>query len=99
MTFEEIDAAKEDSVLYYKLLVKTRMEYVGRVLNKDTAFEYKSLSERLEQKAKENFVNIINGLHNEETARSGSRSIQSLARKNCITWLFHQTGPFIHPVL
>ncbi len=41
------------------------MDYVERVLNKDTAFEFKALTERLEKKARENFVNTINGLHNE----------------------------------
>jgi hypothetical protein len=65
MTFEEIDLAKDDSVLYYKLLVKTQMDYFARALNKDTAFEFKALAARLEKKAKEEFVNKINGLHNE----------------------------------
>lgn len=63
MTMEEVDAAKDDSVSYYKLMVKTMIEYTGRALDKDTAFEFKGLRERLEKKAKENFVNIINGLH------------------------------------
>ncbi len=63
MTFEEIDAAKDDSVLYYKLMVKTMIEYTGRAINKDTAFEFKGLRERMERKAREGFVNVINGLH------------------------------------
>ena len=63
MTFAQIDSVKNDSLLYYKLLVKTQMDYVERALNKDTAFEFKALTSRLEQKATENFVNIINGLH------------------------------------
>lgn len=78
MTFEEIDAAKDDSVMYYKLMVKTMLEYTGRVINKDTAFEFAGLRERLERKAKENFVNIINGLHNENT-EFRFRSIQPLS--------------------
>ncbi len=78
MTFEEVDAAKDDSLLYYKLLVKTQLEYVGRALNKDTAFEYMALRERVERKAKESFVNIINGLHN-ENAELRFRSIQPLS--------------------
>ncbi len=77
MTFEEINAAKDDSLLYYKLLVKTHMEYVGRALDKDTAFESKALRDRVERKAKESFVNIINGLHNENT-EFRFRSIQPL---------------------
>ncbi|MEO7923610.1 MAG: hypothetical protein ABIR30_08020 [Chitinophagaceae bacterium] len=78
MTFEEIDAAKDDSLLYYKLLVKTQVEYFWRAINKDTAFEYSSLRERVERKARENFVNVINGLHNENTELR-FRSIQPLS--------------------
>ena len=78
MTFEEIDAAKDDSILYYKLLVRTQLEYVGRAFNKDTAFEYEALRERLEKKAREGFVNTINALHN-ENAEVRFRSIQSLS--------------------
>ncbi|HUR66032.1 MAG TPA: hypothetical protein VMZ03_06745, partial [Chitinophagaceae bacterium] len=78
LTFEEIDAAKPDSVLYYRLLVKTRMDYAKRMINKDTAFEVKTLTDRLERKARENFVNIINGLHDERNLDVRFRNIQSL---------------------
>jgi hypothetical protein len=75
---EEVDAAKDDSTLYYKLLVKTQIDYYGRYLLKDTALEYKGLRARLERKAMENFVNVINGLHN-ENAELRFRSIQPLS--------------------
>lgn len=65
MDFASIDSVKNDSIKYYKLLVKTQMDYVERAINKDTAFEFKGLTSRLETKAKEVFVNVINGLHNE----------------------------------
>ncbi|HEY6502449.1 MAG TPA: hypothetical protein VIZ28_00620 [Chitinophagaceae bacterium] len=65
ITIEQIDAIESDSVLYYKLLVKTQMDYVERLLKKDTAFAYKDLTAKLEKKAKDVFVNTINGLHNE----------------------------------
>ncbi|MBC7873843.1 MAG: hypothetical protein H7Y01_07605 [Ferruginibacter sp.] len=78
MTLDEIDASKDDSLLYYKLLVKTQIEYVSRALNKDTALEFKGLRDRLEKKAKENFVTVINGLHN-ESAEIRFRSIQALS--------------------
>jgi hypothetical protein len=77
-TIEEIDAAKDDSLRYYKLMVKTMLDYTGRAINKDTAFEFEGLRKRLEQKARENFVNIINGLHN-ENAEFRFRSIQQLS--------------------
>jgi hypothetical protein len=65
MDFASIDSVKNDSIKYYKLLVKTQMDYVERAINKDTAFEFKALTSKLETKAKETFVNVINGLHNE----------------------------------
>lgn len=64
-TIREIDDVKDDSVLYYRLLVKTQMDYYQRLLNKDTAFEYKSLTRKLEDKAKSVFITTINALHNE----------------------------------
>ncbi|HEY6062988.1 MAG TPA: hypothetical protein VIV35_05235, partial [Chitinophagaceae bacterium] len=77
MTFEKIDSVKNDSLLYYRLLVRTQMDYMQRAMNKDTAFEYKALLDRLEKKAKESFVNVINGLHT-EPAEFRFRSIQPL---------------------
>ncbi len=78
INFEQIDAAKDDTVLYFRLLVKTRMDYVARALDKDTAYEYEVLQKRLELKAKDNFVNVINGLHTERNADLRFASIQSL---------------------
>lgn len=78
ITLREIDDAKDDSLLYYQLLVRTQMDYVARAINKDTAFEFKSLTRRLEDKAKADFVNIINGLHNERNPDIRFRSIQPL---------------------
>ncbi len=61
MSIEQIDLIEKDSVQYYKLLVKTQMDYVDRMLNKDTAFAYKELTAKLEKKAKDVFVTNING--------------------------------------
>lgn len=78
MTLREIDDAKDDSLLYYRLLVKTQQDYIARAINKDTAFEFKALSRRLEDKAKADFVNVINGLHNERNLDIRFKSIQSM---------------------
>ena len=77
LSFEEIDSVKGDTVLYYRLLVKTRIDYFKRAINKDTAFEFDALTQKLDIKAKESFVNIINGLHT-EPAEIRFRCIQSL---------------------
>lgn len=68
MTFEEIDNAEQDSVMYYKLLVRTQMDYTQRLLNRDTAIAFKELTAKLEKKAKDIFVTTINGLHEESDA-------------------------------
>jgi hypothetical protein len=65
MNIEDIDEIKRDSIRYYKLLVQTKIDYVERAFNKDTAYEMQALSTMLEKKAAEVFVNIINGLHDQ----------------------------------
>lgn len=77
MTIEQIDAIKDDPLAYYRLLVSTQMDYVTRAINRDTAFEFAGLTNRLEKKAREDFVNVINGLHN-ETAEIRFRILQPL---------------------
>ncbi|HKC34822.1 MAG TPA: hypothetical protein VKB95_02135, partial [Chitinophagaceae bacterium] len=77
MTLSEIDAVRNDSIQYYKLLVKTHLDYTERLLNKDTAFEFESLTDMMEKKAQQVFVNTINALHEEE-AVTRFRIIQSL---------------------
>jgi hypothetical protein len=78
MSIEEIDIAEKDSVLYYKLLVKTQRDYVERTLNRDTALAFKELTAKLEKKAKDVFVTTINGLHNQNDLVR-FRCIQSLS--------------------
>src|SRR5256885_7897710 len=62
-TFEEIDAVKGDDAKYYKLLVKTRMDFISRSLQVETILEIKALNVMLQKKAKEVFISEINGLH------------------------------------
>lgn len=77
ISLTEIDAAESDSVQYYKLLVKTQLDYMDRALNKDTAIAFRELTAKLEKKAKDVFVTTINGLHNEPDAVR-FRCLQSL---------------------
>jgi len=77
MTFEEIDSAEVDSVQYYRLLVRTQLDYMDRLLNKDTAVAFKELTAKIEKKAKDIFITTINGLHTEPDAVR-FRCIQSL---------------------
>lgn len=70
ITIGEIDRVKDDGVNYYKLLVKTRLDYAARLLPpaRDTALEMAALTQMLANKAREVFVNEINGLHDKPDA-------------------------------
>jgi len=63
ITIEDIDRVKNDGFNYYRLLVKTRLDYAERVLQKDTALEMAALTQMLRGKAIEIFINEINALH------------------------------------
>lgn len=65
-TLDEIDAAKADPVKYYKLLVKTKMDYVQQQLSGEKIIEMKALNTMLEKKAVDNFIKPINELHEVE---------------------------------
>ncbi len=63
VTISQIDDAKDDPLKYYRLLVQTQMDYARRAVNGDTAFAFTELTARLQKKAQDDFVSIINGLH------------------------------------
>jgi hypothetical protein len=68
ITTEEIDKVKDDDLSYYRLLVKTRLDYAGRILppERDTPLEMNALTDMLQKKGKEIFVREINALHTVE---------------------------------
>lgn len=78
LSIEQIREIENDSVLYYKLLVKTQMEYAKRMLEKDTAIGIKELTAKLERKAQDVFVTTINGLHEQPDA-TRFKCIQTLS--------------------
>ncbi len=55
---------------YYKLLVKTRMDYAARMLPplQDTALEMEALTTMLQSKGKDVFVREINALHDKPSS-------------------------------
>ncbi|HVU54403.1 MAG TPA: hypothetical protein VHD83_05080 [Puia sp.] len=65
ITTEEIDKVKEDDLNYYRLLVRTRLDYAARILppQRDTPLEMNALTDMLMKKGKEIFVREINALH------------------------------------
>ena len=68
ISIEDIDKIKENELEYYRLLVKTRMDYAGRLLPpaRDTALEMDVLKQMLAKKGRDVFVNEINALHTQE---------------------------------
>lgn len=51
ITFEDIDNVKDNELSYYRLLVRTRIEYAGRIAyNRDTAMEMASLTSMMAKK-------------------------------------------------
>ncbi|MDB5245786.1 MAG: hypothetical protein JWQ40_180 [Segetibacter sp.] len=65
ITIDEIEKSRDDIYRYYKLLVTTQIDYADRVRRRDTPMAMEALTNMLRQKAVEEFVNVINGLHDE----------------------------------
>ena len=78
LTIGDIDEVKDDSVQYFRLLVKTHLDYVQRALNKDTAYGFKELQDRIKTKATDVFVNTINSLHEVDNLAVRFKIIQPL---------------------
>ena len=62
-TFDEIGTALKDDQKYYSLLVKTEIDYAERMRHRDTPLSLQAMQSKLADKAKEVYVNEINGLH------------------------------------
>lgn len=78
VTIDELENIQYDSVAFYKMLVKTQIDYYNRMINGDTALNFRQLTTRLKKEANDQFITTINGLHNENnTVRF--KSIQNLS--------------------
>jgi hypothetical protein len=63
ITTTEIKKAARDSVAYFKLLVKTQIDYAGRAAKGDTPAVWNKLTAMLHDKAYQPFINTVNELH------------------------------------
>lgn len=63
LTLEQIFNVMNDSLQYYKLLVKTQTYYAERLMKKDTPLAYDKLVAKLQDRAKNVFIEQINALH------------------------------------
>ncbi|HVF82080.1 MAG TPA: hypothetical protein VM884_09110, partial [Flavisolibacter sp.] len=77
-TIADIDGVKTDPVKYYKLLVKTKIEYVEAGLQGEKATEMEALNDMLQAKAIENFIKPINELHEVENPAVRFRALEPL---------------------
>jgi hypothetical protein len=73
-----IDSVKNDPVKYYKLLVKTKLDYVQNRLEGQSVTEVEALTDMLQAKAIENFIKPINELHDENNLAVRFRALQPL---------------------
>lgn len=63
VTLEQIDKAAANDETYYKLLVRTQIDFAGRLPLRDTPMEMKALTDMLQRKAKQLYITEINALH------------------------------------
>jgi hypothetical protein len=78
ITLAEIDSVKDSDLAYYRLMVKTRIEYARRLLNKDSVMGMEALNERMTNKAKQYFIREINALHTESSEKVRFKRIEDL---------------------
>ncbi len=62
-SFAQINKSLQDKVKYYQLLVKTQINYAGRMVKGDTPLVMQTLTAKLQQTGRDEFLNTINGLH------------------------------------
>lgn len=63
LTMPDIFNAMNDHLLYYRLLVKTQIGYAERLVKKDTPMAYDKLLFKLQDRAKNIFIEQVNALH------------------------------------
>lgn len=79
ITMDSIGKALNDTTAYYKLLVKTQIEYSERAKNGDTPLVMKVLTEKLRFKAKEFYITEINALHDAKLETTRFRCLTPLS--------------------
>lgn len=64
-TLASISNVMADSLKYYRLLVKTQVNYAERLRTGDAPLAFNELTKMLQRKAVETYINEINALHDE----------------------------------
>jgi hypothetical protein len=63
ITLEEIKKSVDNNYKYFRLLVNTEIDYAERLRHRDTPMVMNALTGMLKKKAVDDFINVINGLH------------------------------------
>ncbi len=80
INFSEIDSVKNNDFAYYRLLVKTRLDYVEQsMVMKQPIWAMDAILDRMSHKAKEYFVREINALHVQENENIRYRRLEGLS--------------------
>ncbi len=66
LSIDSVTKVLNDEEAYYKLLVKTAIDYAGRMRTGDTPLVRYTLTEMLRRKGVEYYINEINALHDEK---------------------------------
>lgn len=81
ISLREIDQVKDNNLDYFRLMVKTRIEYASRLLPplKDTVTEMQALTDMMASKAKQYFIREINALHTVENETIRFKRLEGLS--------------------
>ncbi len=79
LPIDTITNALKNDEAYYKLLVKTEIEYAERMKCSDTPLVYKTLVEKLRGKAVDIYIDEINALHDEKSEQVRFKIIENLS--------------------
>ena len=79
LDLDSLQKFTDNESAYYKLLVKTQIEYTARAQKGDTPFVMHVLTEKLKAKAIEIYIDDINALHEEKIDAVRFRKLDSLS--------------------
>ncbi len=81
ITMEEINKSMEDEYKYFRLLVNTQIDYAERLRRRDTPMVMDVLTNMLRKKAVDDFINVINGLHDVADDKIRMKKVEPLNAK------------------
>lgn len=82
ITAAQIKTAAKDNVAYFKLLVKTQIDYAGRAAKGDTPAVWSKLSAMLHDKAYQPFISTVNELHDASSAEIRFRILNPMSAQD-----------------